>query len=55
MIKNWTSPKRKKLFNLLDKFNALKEGGENAYDLVKQVGLVAVRYVPLFFGLLKSV
>ncbi len=45
-------PKKKKLFGLLEKFNTLKSSGENAYELIKQVGLVAVKYVPLFFGLL---
>ena len=45
-------PKKKKLLEVLEKFNTIKESGENAFDLIKQVGLVASRYIPLFFGLL---
>jgi len=43
--------KKKKLFGILKKFNTLKESGENAYELIKQVGLIAIKYLPLFFGL----
>jgi len=46
-------PKKNKLFNVLEKFNILKESGENAYSLIKQVGGIALKYVPLFFSLLK--
>jgi len=45
-------PKKKRLFGILEKFNTLKQSGENAYDLIKQVGLIAIKYIPLFFGLL---
>ncbi len=44
--------KKKKLLNILEKFNTLKESGENAYGLIKQVSSIAIKYVPLFFGLL---
>jgi len=50
--KELDEPKKKKLFGILEKFNTLKQSGENAYELIKQVGLIAVKYVPLFFGLL---
>lgn len=46
-------PKKKKLFEILEKFNTLKESGKNAFELIKQVGSIAIKYVPLFFGLLK--
>jgi len=46
-------PKKKKLLDILEKFNTLKEGGENALELIKKVGGVAIKYVPLFFSLLK--
>jgi hypothetical protein len=46
-------PKKKKLFDILEKFNTLKESGENALELIKKVGGVAIKYVPLFFSLLK--
>ena len=45
-------PQKKKLFGILEKFNTLKKSGENAYGLIKQVGSIAIKYVPLFFGLL---
>ena len=45
-------PKKKKLFGILEKFNTLKDGGENALELIKQVGGIALKYVPLFFSLL---
>ena len=45
-------PQKKKLFEILEKFNTLKESGENAFDLIKKVGSIASKYVPLFFGLL---
>ena len=45
-------PKKKKLLEVLEKFNTIKESGENAFDLIKQVGSLAVKYVPMFFGLL---
>jgi len=50
--KELEEPKKKKLFEILDKFNMLKKSGENAYELIKQVGLIAARYIPLFFELL---
>ncbi|MDP2924787.1 MAG: hypothetical protein Q8N99_00280 [Nanoarchaeota archaeon] len=46
-------PKKKKLLDILEKFNTLKEGGENALELIKKVGGIALKYVPLFFSLLK--
>lgn len=46
-------PKKKKLFEILEKFNTLKESGKNVLGLIKQVGSIAVRYVPFFFSLLK--
>lgn len=46
-------PKKKKLFDILEKFNTLKESGENALELIKKVGGIAIKYVPLFFSLLK--
>ena len=46
------SEKKKKLFNILEKFNTLKESGENAFELLKTVGTISLKYVPLFFGLL---
>lgn len=45
-------PKKNKLFSILEKFNTLKESGENAFELIKKVGGVALKYVPLFFSLL---
>ena len=45
--------KKTKLLDLLDKFNKLKETGENAYELLKTVGGITLKYVPLFFSLLK--
>lgn len=45
-------PKKKKLLETLDKFNKIKETGENAYNLIKTVGGIAIKYVPLFFSLL---
>jgi hypothetical protein len=30
-----------------------KESGENAFELIKRVGGVALKYVPLFFSLLR--
>ncbi|MFC1682339.1 hypothetical protein ACFL0X_01850 [Nanoarchaeota archaeon] len=45
-------PKKKKLFEILEKFNTIKQSGENAYELIKQVGSIAVKYVPMFFSLL---
>ena len=47
------TPKKKSLLDLLEKFNTLKESGENAYELLKSVGGIAIKYLPLFFGLLK--
>lgn len=44
--------KKDKLFEILKKFNTLKESGENAYQLIKQVGSIALRYIPLFMNLL---
>jgi hypothetical protein len=46
-------PKKKKLLGLLEKFNTLKESGENAWELIKQVGQIAIKYIPFFFSLLK--
>jgi hypothetical protein len=46
-------PKKKKLFDILEKFNTLKDSGENALELIKMVGGIAIKYIPLFFGLLK--
>lgn len=46
-------PKKKSLLEMLDKFNTLKDSGENAFDLIKIVGGLAIKYVPLFFSLLK--
>lgn len=46
------SGKRKDLFNILDKFNSLKESGENASQLIKAVEGISLKYVPLFFSLL---
>jgi len=45
-------PKKNKLFEILEKFNTLKESGENAFELIKKVGEIALKYVPLFFSLL---
>ncbi len=45
-------PNKKKLFGILEKFNTLKESGENAGELIKQVGLIAAKYTPWFFALL---
>jgi hypothetical protein len=45
-------PKKKKLFDILEKFNTLKESGENGYNLIKKVGGIALKYAPLFFSLL---
>lgn len=45
--------KKKGLLNVLEKFNTLKEGSDNALDLVKKVGSIAAKYVPLFFSLLR--
>jgi len=50
--KELDEPKKKKLFGILEKFNTLNESGENAYELIKQVGLIATRYTPLFLSLL---
>ncbi|MDP3027176.1 MAG: hypothetical protein Q8N63_05685, partial [Nanoarchaeota archaeon] len=50
--KELDEPKKKKLFGILEKFNTLKESGENALDLIKSVGSIASKYIPLFFGLL---
>lgn len=46
------SEKKKRLFNILEKFNTLKESGENAFELLKTVGTISLKYVPLFFALL---
>lgn len=46
-------PKKKSLLGIIEKFNTLKSSGENALDLMKIVGGVAMKYVPLFFSLLK--
>lgn len=46
------SEKKKSLFNILEKFNALKESGENAFELLKTVAGISLKYVPLFFSLL---
>ncbi len=46
-------PKKKKLFGILEKFNTLKESGENAINLLKQVKEIAIKYVTMFFHLLK--
>lgn len=46
-------PKKTKLLDLLDKFNKLKETGENASDLIKTVGGIAIKYAPLFFSLIQ--
>lgn len=46
-------PKKKSLLGILEKFNTLKSSGENAMDLIKTVGGLAIKYVPLFFSLLK--
>ena len=45
-------PKKNKLFDILEKFNTLKGSGENALELIKKVGGIALKYVPLFFSLL---
>jgi len=45
-------PKKKKLFGILEKFNTLKTSGENALELIKNVGGIASKYIPLFFSLL---
>ena len=47
------SEKKKSLFNILERFNTLKEGGENALELLKTVAGISIKYVPLFFALLK--
>ena len=47
------SANKKKLFNILGKFNTLKESGENAFELLKTVGTISLKYVPLFFALLR--
>ena len=44
--------KKKEMFGILEKFNTLKESGENAYKLIKQISSISIKYVPLFFGLL---
>jgi len=46
------SDKKNGLFNILEKFNTLKESGENALELLKIVASISLKYVPLFFGLL---
>jgi len=46
------SEKKKRLFNILEKFNTLKETGENAFELLKTVAGISIKYVPLFFALL---
>ena len=46
------SEKKKSLFNILERFNTLKEGGENAFELLKIVANISLKYVPLFFGIL---
>jgi hypothetical protein len=43
---------KKSLFGILEKFNTLKESGENAYDLISKVVGIAAKYGPLFFALL---
>lgn len=45
--------KKNSLLDILDKFNKMKETGENALDLIKKVGSIAMKYVPYFFALLK--
>lgn len=50
--KELDEPKKDKLFSILEKFNTLKESGENAFELIKKVGEIALKYVPLFFNLL---
>ena len=44
--------KKTKLFEILDKFNTLKESGQNAFELIKAVGAISIKYIPLFFSLL---
>ena len=50
--KELDEPKKEKLFGILKKFNLLKESGENAYELIKQIGSIATKYIPLFLSLL---
>jgi len=45
--------KRKKLLEYLERFNTLKESGENAMDLIGKVCLIATKYTPYFFSLLQ--
>jgi len=45
-------PKKEKLLEVLEKFNTIKESGENAFNLIKRVGSIATKYVPMFFGLI---
>ncbi|MFH1210272.1 MAG: hypothetical protein V1663_05810 [archaeon] len=52
--KELDEPKKKKLFGILEKFNTLKESGENAYDLINQVKEITIKYVPLFFSLFNN-
>lgn len=42
--------KKTSLLDLRDKFNTLKESGENIYDVVKMVGIISAKYVPLFLN-----
>lgn len=44
---------KSKLLEILEKFNILKTSGENAYNLIKTVGKIGLKYVPLFLSLLK--
>lgn len=44
--------KKIKLFDILERFNTLKESGENVFELIKEVGGIALKYVPLFFSLI---
>lgn len=50
--KELDEPKKKKLLGILEKFNTLKQSGENALELIKQVSSIAIKYFPHFFSLL---
>ena len=49
---NLDEPKKKSLLSILEKFNTIKESGENIYELLKSVGMIAINYLPLFFSII---
>lgn len=44
--------KKSKLFEILNRFNTLKEGGQNAIELIKSAGVISTKYLSLFLNLL---